>query len=213
MKADDCIVLKRFVIADASLGFYCFFRNYGIKSLIAKDFYLRKGEISFSLEAFEPFNMLFLSFEQRNNTLNVISYVKKKLFYKYALSNFHRFIFMSELNRTILKLQKYTDEELFNRLIEYYEITNHFRFYLLRFYVEISLHLGLSVESLSAHGWIDLASLKPCSYRGKNCVYISPAALLLLKDIERGKIINPSAEELNLHDQYLKSHLQKNFYN
>ena len=99
---------------------------------------------------------------------------------------------MSELNRTVLKLQKYTDEELFNRLIEYYEITNHFRFYLLRFYVETSLHLGLSVESLSANGWIDLASLKPCSYRGKNCVYISPAALLLLKDIERGKIINPS---------------------
>ena len=180
---DKCFVLKRFLLNDDSntLIAICYFRSFGKKSVIVSNYFSKV-----KTGGFEPFNIIDLVLEQRNNKLLLIDTFNIVYFYRKNDNFYEKFIFLSKVARTILKFLNEADEEIFNLLMLTSKINNFFSFNYIRFLINLTNILGFSLENLNHPGWINLLSLTSCredELKNSYCVYLSPKEFGILKRI------------------------------
>ncbi len=182
---DKCFVLKRFLLNDESntLIAKCYFRILGKKSIIVPNYFSKV-----KLGSFEPFNIVDLFLEQRNNKLQLVDISEVIPFHKGEDNRdfYEKYIFLSKVAKIVLKFLNEADEDIFNLLTLTPQINNFFSFNYIRFLINLTNILGFSLENLTRPGWINLLSLTSCrseELKNSYCVYLSPKEFGILKKV------------------------------
>jgi hypothetical protein len=182
MVKDTCFVLNRFPTGELSLIARCYCKKLGKVNFLLPDYFEYK---KYPLGSFEPFNLTELYAEAKNGTLVVEDVLNYKSCFKGKVS-YKRFIYLSEISKTVLQFLKEADEGIFNLLLQAREIEDFYEFNLIRFWFNLSLLLGFSIENLKKPGWVNVLNLTKCRNEELGsyyCVYISPRIFNILKKI------------------------------
>jgi len=180
MVKDICFILNRFPTGELSLMVRCYCKKLGKVSFLLPDYFEYKR---YPIGSFEPFNLIELYTQAKNGTLVVEDVIKYEKSFGGKVS-YKSFIYLSEISKTVSQFIKEADGEIFKLILQAREIWDFYEFNLVRFWLNLSILLGFSIENLKKPGWVNVLNLTKCRSEeigSYYCVYISPRIFNILK--------------------------------